>query len=805
MDSSSNLLILILIILAGAAHIRIGNLKERVDLLDPKTRKEKLASMKGLVLPREHAVAKSAPRAPKEERLILPPEPKHAKKKPASGPSPLWKWLSNDWPMKVGALLILLAFGWLTTYAFINNWIGPMGRIALGVGSGLLIMALGEWRIRKYAQQGAVFTALGAATVLVSLFAARNVYDFFTPLTALLAMFAVVVAMGLSSLRHKNMPLAIVGLLMGAAAPLLVNSPEPSYTGLFSYLLALTVGAFAVGHKAGWKVLNFISFAIVFLYISPAPPTESEFLGARILSFIFVTLFYASNFYSLWQAKRSSVLDVIMAIGNGFLALFWINLTIPEAWHSLTLAGVAATLLLASYLLFRRVGQEKALAVYSLTALLGVYSATGIELKETSGILALTWEAVAFLSLLALVTKDSRTVLKFSPLLLINAFMSLAFADNTLWTNGLYSFEFATLLSQVLVFWGFSYYLTRSKEKFLPLFLILGGVFSMLTTGLAVDLFFDKLATIALVYLGVIMALIIVLSFVFKDRKINRFFPLLLAPALIMSGESISNQGLWSEGIRHFDFVLLLGLSLLLWALGFFVYNRKEKWFPVFFIAAGLYSIALMHLSSNALYDGATANLAYTGVAVAVLVILHTLLRDEKISRFLPVLLIPPFLSSMESMGGPAWANGIWHTDFALLLSLTAVLLGLGFYFRYYKEKFALGFFILGGLYAMALTWLSSDALIENPNLHITVSLGVYTVAGLIFNFQGAMNGSRTASIIGGALIGFVILRLLFVDVWEMAIGAKVITFFLIGALLISTAFFTKKLSHPAPKKRKTR
>lgn len=805
MDSSSNLLVLILIILAGAAHVRIGSLKERVDLLDPKTRKEKLAAMRGLTLPRERAIAKSAPRAPKEERLTLPPEPKHAKKKPA-GPSPLWKWLSTDWPMKMGAVLMLLAFGWLTTYAFINNWIGPMGRIALGVGSGLLIMALGEWRIRKYAQQGAVFTALGAATILVSLFAARNVYDFFTPFTALLAMFAVVVAMGLSSLRHKNMPLAIVGLFMGAAAPLLVNSPEPSYVGLFSYLLALTVGAFAVGHKAGWKVLNFLSFAIVFVYSASTPLTESEFPGARILTFIFVTLFYASNCYSLWQAKRSSVLDMIMAIGTGLLALAWIIEPIPEEWQSLTSAGVGVVLLFLSYLLFRRVGQEKVLAVYSLTGLLGVYLATGAELEETRTIaLALTWEAVAFLSLLALVIKDSRTVLKFSPLLLINAFVSLAFIDNALWPNGLYNFEFATLLSQVLIFWAFSYYFTRSKEKFLPLFLILGGIFSMVTTGLAVDVFFEKMATIALVYLGVITALIIVLSFVFKDRKINRFFPLLLVPALVMSGESISNQELWSEGIRHFDFVLLLGISLLLWALGFFVYYRKEKWFPIFFIIAGLYSIALMHLSSNALYNGTTANLAYTGVAVAVLAVLHTLLRNEKVSRFLPVLLVPPFLTSVESMGGPAWATGIWHTDFALLLSLTAVLLGLGFYFKHYKEKFALVFFILSGLYAMILTWLSSNALIQNPNLHVTVSLGIYTVAGLIFNFQGAMKGNKTASITGGVLIGFVILRLLFVDVWEMAIGAKVITFFLIGALLISTAFFTKKLSRPAPKKRKTR
>src|SRR3989344_8664376 len=42
-------------------------------------------------------------------------------------------WIKEDWLLKLGAMLLLIAFGWLTTYAFLNNWIGPMGRIALGI------------------------------------------------------------------------------------------------------------------------------------------------------------------------------------------------------------------------------------------------------------------------------------------------------------------------------------------------------------------------------------------------------------------------------------------------------------------------------------------------------------------------------------------------------------------------------------------------------------------------------------------------------------------------------------------------
>ncbi len=53
------------------------------------------------------------------------------------------EWLKEDWLLKLGAMLLLIGFGWLTTYAFLNNWIGPMGRIALGIIAGSLFILLG--------------------------------------------------------------------------------------------------------------------------------------------------------------------------------------------------------------------------------------------------------------------------------------------------------------------------------------------------------------------------------------------------------------------------------------------------------------------------------------------------------------------------------------------------------------------------------------------------------------------------------------------------------------------------------------
>ena len=73
------------------------------------------------------------------------------------------------------------------------------------------------------------------------------------------------------------------------------------------------------------------------------------------------------------------------------------------------------------------------------------------------------------------------------------------------------------------------------------------------------------------------------------------------------------------------------------------------------------------------------------------------------------------------------------------------------------------------------------------------ISLVIYTVVGLAAYFYGLTKGKRELRLYGGALVGFVVGRLLLTDVWRMELGARIVTFFLIGALLVSTAFLGRK------------
>jgi hypothetical protein len=73
------------------------------------------------------------------------------------------------------------------------------------------------------------------------------------------------------------------------------------------------------------------------------------------------------------------------------------------------------------------------------------------------------------------------------------------------------------------------------------------------------------------------------------------------------------------------------------------------------------------------------------------------------------------------------------------------------------------------------------------------LALIIFTIAGLISYFNGLSINDLARRTYGMVLIGFVVIRLLFIDVWNMELFGRVLTFLTIGVLLMCTAFVTKK------------
>jgi hypothetical protein len=234
------------------------------------------------------------------------------------------------------------------------------------------------------------------------------------------------------------------------------------------------------------------------------------------------------------------------------------------------------------------------------------------------------------------------------------------------------------------------------------------------------------------------------------------------------------------------------------------VYRRTGRIAP-FYAYAGV-GVAMLGVATAEELSGPSLAIAYILEAGLVPVLVHAMTGKLRTAGTWALLFILPVLLSFQSMEQYAWKNAIFHEHFAVLALMSFTLLLVGFYFRskFLQASDAGGRFdvllIIGGtIYAYILLWLSLHAVLPEDTASM-FSLVVYTLAGLSTYLYGQMNANATVKKYGGVVIGLVILRLLFVDIWNMELTGRIITFFVIGLMLLGTAFMgrNKNQTYPA-------
>jgi len=145
----------------------------------------------------------------------------------------------------VGVILFAAAF--FLKYAFDNRWIGELGRVAIGVAAGIGMTVLGfRYHKRHWRVFSQILTGGGVVLLYLSAYAAFGYYHLATQKAAF-AYLAILVAEAAGLAYLYNAPaIAIMALLGGFLAPVLLHSDRDQYRSLFGYIAALDVGALAM-------------------------------------------------------------------------------------------------------------------------------------------------------------------------------------------------------------------------------------------------------------------------------------------------------------------------------------------------------------------------------------------------------------------------------------------------------------------------------------------------------------------------------------------------------------------------------
>lgn len=368
-------------------------------------------------------------------------------------------WLTENWLLKLGALLLLIGFGWLATYAFLNGWIGAQGRIALGIGLGTLILVLGWWRMQKYPAQGSVFLVLGSTVILLTTYAAREIYDFFTPFSALVIMFFSTAFVALSSIVFNRKTLGIASVLLAGVAPFLTSSGSTDYVSLFLYLGVVAIGSVWV---AFWRDHRDMVMATVVVYAAYSVPLCLSALGGSYVPEMPTLLLFAYGFAALIYVTATAGLlrhegpaahiDIMTAVGNALLLLLWIYSAASEEWQSLIVAAWTVVFIVGAFTILKATQRYESFYIYAAIGVGYLAAATAMELEGPALTIAFTLEAGTLSLLTFFLRGDVRLAQRLAFFLVGPIILSIPSLASSAWRQGVVHDDFFVLVIIAMVF-----------------------------------------------------------------------------------------------------------------------------------------------------------------------------------------------------------------------------------------------------------------------------------------------------------------------------------------------------------------
>jgi len=275
----------------------------------------------------------------------------------------LEKKIGQYWLNRIGIVAVLIGVSYFLKYAFDNNWVGPGGRIAIGLLLGIgLVLWSERFRKRGYSAFSYSLKAVGIGTLYLSLWGAFQIYHLIPAAAAFMAMATVTAATIALALNQDAELLASFALIGGFSSPVLLSTGQNHETVLFSYVALLDLAILVLTIFKPWRRLLWASFVgTIILYLG-----------------------WYSDYYTMDQRALTVAFAAMFAAIFAFipLAASGTRSTLFSG-HSTTLTLLpmfnAAAFFLALYVMYE---QDKTTLTWYALALAAVYLGLGSAIKN---------------------------------------------------------------------------------------------------------------------------------------------------------------------------------------------------------------------------------------------------------------------------------------------------------------------------------------------------------------------------------------------------------------------------------------
>ena len=439
----------------------------------------------------------AAPRAAPAPAPTSAPDPLYSEAVDVTSSVPLesQEETSARWLGRIGAVAVLLGVVFFLKYAFDNDWIGPKGRVAIGLLFGIVTVGIGQKLRAKYLNYSDILVACGVGILYLSIYASYGFYHLIDPAAALILMALVTAFALLVAVVDSSIALAIFAILGGFMTPVVLSTGENHLIGLSTYMIILDIGVFGAAIYKKWLRLNVLAFVgTLFLFEGwmSSYYTEAQLGLTLMFGSIFFGLFLCTSvLHHLLRKEPTTLLDLALITANAAW-YFSIGYRLLDPLHH-ELLGFFAFLLSALYLALAYVAFNSNRADRTLNLFLPgiavVFLTIAIPLQLSDIYISLAWFAEAAVLLLTALYLRERVLQAFAWLVLVLGSGRAAYDVSTMhqavvppmpfWNTGFFLMCVGTL---VLYLFAYLYHRFRESDPEAPHALLLSLVLGSFAT-----------------------------------------------------------------------------------------------------------------------------------------------------------------------------------------------------------------------------------------------------------------------------------------------------------------------------------
>ncbi len=312
--------------------------------------------------------------------------------------------VGGKWALWMGLLLVLLAASFGLAYGW--HYIGPAGRVGLGVVLGLAFLIVGEvMRRRTEEWYGEGLAAGGVALLDLTLWAAAEYYRILPVPQAFAGMTIVTAVCLVQSLRYDSRVLILLASIGGFLTPVLLQGAGEGSNGgalyFWIYVTVLNAGILGAAAHKRWHEVNIVAFVATVLllggwlekkYTVDLMSMVFAFLSANYLIFTAICSAYPLRFKT--PAKLGDVVLLALVPAVYFAAGVYVLPGDPSPARGLFALGPAAICALLGAITYMRTREDEALISTSF-GLATAFVTIALPMLLGGDALVMSWAAEA--------------------------------------------------------------------------------------------------------------------------------------------------------------------------------------------------------------------------------------------------------------------------------------------------------------------------------------------------------------------------------------------------------------------------